>query len=99
MGSINIHKIVRKIGHEYFHGQFFYRRWKKIARLQQRTTKPPDIQSIRKTQADKALKITKTIDEKAFIGILNDAYYYIIVRENDKTDEIVDLLKKTWNTD
>lgn len=67
-----------------------------MARLQQRTTKPkpPDIQSIRKTQADKALKIAKTIDEKAFIGILNDTYYYIIVRENDKADEIIDLLKE-----
>lgn len=73
-----------------------------MARLTQRTnnnpkskkSKDPDIQAIRKQQARKALELARTIDEKAFTGIRNDTYYYIVVRENDKADEIVELFKQ-----
>lgn len=43
----------------------------------------PDIQSIRKTQAQTARELAHKIDEKAFLGMLNDTYYYLVLSNNN----------------
>lgn len=71
-----------------------------MARLTQRTAnktktdKKADIHEKRKKQAAKAKELARTIDEKAFIGTLNDEYHYIVLYENDKADEIQTLLNE-----
>lgn len=52
----------------------------------------PDIQSIRKAQAQTARELTHKIDEKAFLGMLNDTYYYLVLSDNDNTEPVQELL-------
>lgn len=52
----------------------------------------PDIQSIRKAQAQTARELAHKIDEKAFLGMLNDTYYYLVLSDNDNAEPVQELL-------
>lgn len=48
----------------------------------------PDIYEIRQKQSEIALEIARAIDPDAYIGILNDSFFYIVVKEEENAEKI-----------